>query len=78
LPNPAMIRFSGMAGGRAANSRGRFQWMFSIPDPCPQCDGRIKQPLKTLKNGAKWCRLHGVIREERQRIIREREQELGL
>jgi hypothetical protein len=68
--------FIGMPGGRKTFKRARFQRLFTIPDPCPQCDGRIKQSLKTLRSGAKWCRLHGVIREERQRITRE--QGLGL
>jgi hypothetical protein len=76
--NPAMNRFFGMAGGRAAKSRSRSQRIFRLPDPCPECNGVNKQSLKTLRSGAKWCRIHGVIREERQKITREQEQGLGL
>jgi hypothetical protein len=70
-------RSSGMAGGRAIYTRGRSVRTLPIPHPCPQCDGVMRQALKTLKNGKKWCPIHGVIREQNQRLIPENDQGLG-
>jgi hypothetical protein len=75
---PARNRFFGMVGGRATKSRSHSQRIFRLPDPCPECDGLNKQSLKTLRSGAKWCRIHGVIRKEHRQILREKEQGLGL
>jgi hypothetical protein len=72
FPGTYMTRSFGVAGGRAKHGGS------AIPDPCPQCIGRIKQSLKTLKNGLKWCPEHGLIREENQKIIREHEHGLSL
>ena len=64
------IRASGMAGGKAIYTRGRLMRTLPIPHPCPKCDGLMRQALKTLKNGMKWCPIHGVIREPSQKLIR--------
>lgn len=75
---PSVTRFIGMAGGRKTLVRdGRYQRIFKIPHPCPKCEGRIKQSLKTLRSGTKWCPVHGVIREENRKIQREKDQGLG-
>jgi hypothetical protein len=72
-----LIRSTGMAGGRAIYTRGRFVRTLTIPHPCPKCDGLMRQTLKTLKNGMKWCPIHGVIQEQSQRLIQENDQGLG-
>jgi hypothetical protein len=77
VPKHFLIRSSGMAGGKAIYARGRFARALTIPDPCPQCEGVFKQSLKTLKNGKKWCPIHGVIREQSQRLIQEKDQGFG-
>jgi hypothetical protein len=74
----ALSRFAGMAGGRATHARGHYLLARQIPDPCPKCEGVIKQSLKTLNNGKQWCPVHGVIQEQRLTLIREMEQGLGL
>ena len=77
IPTHFLIRTSGMAGGRAIYPRGRFMRMLTLPHPCPKCDGLMRQTLKTLKNGMKWCPIHGVIQEQSQRLIQENDQGLG-
>jgi len=76
LPSPA--RFNSHTRSTTTQKKYRFQRVLYIAHPCPKCDGVMKQPLKALRNGAKWCPIHGVIREERQKIVREQEQGLGL
>src|SRR5688500_18674466 len=77
FPKSFITHSFGMAGGKALYARGRSVRTLSIPHPCPQCEGVFKQSLKTLKNGKKWCPIHGVIREQHQRLIREHDQGFG-
>jgi len=56
---------------RTTNRRYQFQRVVYLSHPCPKCAGVMTQSLKTLRSGAKWCPIHGVIREERQRIRQE-------
>jgi hypothetical protein len=69
VPKHFLIRSSGRVAGKAIYTRGRFRRTLTIPHPCPQCEGMMRQTLKTLKNGKKWCPIHGVIREENQRDL---------
>jgi hypothetical protein len=75
---PSRLRLIALAGARAHQARGPRLRTLHIPQPCPKCDGIIKQPLKTLKSGTTWCPVHGVIREGRKRMTQEKEQGLGL
>ena len=75
---PSRTRFYKYAESRTTQSKYRIQRVLYLSHPCPKCDGVNKQSLKTLRSGAKWCPVHGVIREERQKIIREQDQGLGL
>jgi hypothetical protein len=75
---PSRTRFYSHAESRTTHKSYRFQRVLYISHPCPKCDGQIRQSLKTLRSGAKWCPIHGVIREEHQKITREQEQGLGL
>jgi len=75
---PSRSRIYKYAESNTTHRRYRFQRVVYLSHPCPKCNGLHKQSLKTLRSGAKWCRVHGVIREERQTIIREQAQSLGL
>ena len=72
---PSRTRFYTYAETRAIQRRYRFQRVVYVAHPCPRCGGMNKQALKTLKSGAKWCPIHGVIRQEREMI---QEQSQGL
>jgi hypothetical protein len=78
FPVPFITRSFGMAGGKAIYTRGRVVRTLTIPHPCPQCTGIVKQSLKTLKSGKKWCPVHGVIREQSYTVRRENDQGQGL
>jgi hypothetical protein len=75
---PSRTRFDSHTRSRRTNRGYRFQRVLYIAHPCPKCAGVMQQSLKTLRSGAKWCPVHGVIREERQKVLREQEQGLGL
>jgi hypothetical protein len=75
---PARTRFYKYAESRTTQKKYRFQRVLYLLHPCPKCGGVMKQSLKTLRSGAKWCPIHGVIREEHQKVLREQEQGLGL
>ena len=78
---PSRTRFFSHAESRTTHRKSpgkyRFQRVLYLAHPCPECGGMNKQSLKTLKSGAKWCPIHGVIREERLEIIRHQEQGLS-
>ena len=74
----ARTRLYSHAESRTTHRRYRFQRVVYLSHPCPKCGGVMKQSLKTLRSGAKWCPIHGIIREERQKVLREQEQGLGL
>ena len=74
---PSRTRIYKYAGSRKTQSKYRIQRVVYLSHPCPECDGVNKQSLKTLKSGAKWCPVHGVIREERHEIRREQAQGLS-
>jgi hypothetical protein len=66
---PSRSRFYSHAERRTTHRKStgkyRFQRVLYLSHPCPECGGMNKQSLKTLSSGAKWCPIHGVIREER-------------
>jgi hypothetical protein len=68
MPSPA--RFYSHTRSRTTQKKYRFQRVLYIAHPCPKCGGVMKQSLKTLRSGAKWCPVHGLIREERRKITR--------
>ena len=74
---PSRTRFYKYAESRTTHRRYRIQQVLYLAHPCPKCAGVTKQSLKTLRSGAKWCPVHGVIREERQKMIREQAQGLS-
>jgi hypothetical protein len=75
---PSRTVFYSHTRSRTTHRRYRFQRVLYLSHPCPKCGGVMKKSLKTLRSGAQWCPIHGVIREERQKILREQEQGLGL
>lgn len=75
IPSPA--RFYSHTRSRTTHKKYRFQRVVYLSHPCTKCAGVMKQSLKTLRSGAKWCPIHGVIREERQKIMQEQVQGLS-
>ena len=75
---PSRSRFYSHTRSKTTQKKYRVQRVLYLAHPCPKCDGVNKQSLKTLRSGAKWCPVHGVIREERRKIMREQEQGLEL
>ena len=73
---PARTSFYSHTRSKTTQKKNRVQRVVYLSHPCPKCAGMMQQSLKTLRSGAKWCPVHGVIREERRKILRE--QGLGL
>jgi hypothetical protein len=74
---PLRSRFYSHTRSKTTQKKYCVQRVVYLSHPCPKCAGVNKQSLKTLKSGAKWCPVHGVIREERHEIRREQAQGLS-
>ena len=62
---PSRMRVYSVSTSRGVQRGYRSQGVLYLSNPCPKC----AQSLKTLKSGAEWCPVHGVMnREQRQRI----------